>query len=299
MLVELTRPLDLDPHQQAQLELHSFLNVLNVLSGDLLLLHDTLGSQPFEASLEQCYLIGETFQKQPSRAGLLDGFAQLHRQFELDRSAADSALQQLLPEAQQQFDNLLSVMSVLDARYAEMRSREQAAGGWIEFDLLQLEQEFRDFLGAVEKNALGRYHIVKNLARKQPRDYLVYLEFSALEGNKLWMPAVLKDVMRDLLANARKYTEPGGTLQVGLAEGPSSITLGVKDDGRGIPSDQLEQVVEFGFRGRNVAAHETKGAGFGLTKAYWVCRQYGGRMWIESEEGQGTTVRLEIPRRPS
>ena len=70
----------------------------------------------------------------------------------------------------------------------------------------------------------------------------------------------------------------------------------VKDNGRGIPEDQLQQVVEFGFRGRNVAAHETKGAGFGLTKAYWVARHYKGKMWIESAEQAGTTITLEIPR---
>lgn len=296
MQVELTQSLELGPRQQTQLELHSFLNVLNVLSGDLLLFHDTLGREAFATTLEECYRVSEVFQDNPTVAGILEQFESVRQSFTQEEGLLASQFQELQPAAQQQLANLRSVVSVLNMRHTEMGKRLQNQGSWIPFNACELKAEFEAFLGVVEKNALGRYHIVTNVARKEPKDYLVHLEFSAFHGDTLEMPGVLKDVVRDLLANARKYTNPGGTIEVGLCESERVISLVVQDNGRGIPEDQISQVVEFGFRARNVSATETKGAGFGLTKAYTVCRQYGGRMWIDSEEGQGTTVRIEIPR---
>lgn len=296
MRVEVTQDLQLDQRQQTQLDLHSFLNVLNVLSGDLLLFHDTAGSEPFAATLEACYQVSDTFQNDPSIAGVLAQFEKLRQLFGLDCQANQALASSPQEAVKEQWDNLQSVVAVLDIRYAEMKARLQASDGWLTFQLPALRREIEAFLGVVEKNSLGRYHIVTNVACKEPRDYLVHLEFACLNREELVMPGVLKDVLRDLLANARKYTEPGGTIEVGLAETQTCIRLVVKDNGRGIPEDQLQQVVEFGFRGRNVAAHETKGAGFGLTKAYWVARHYRGKMWIESAELAGTTVTLEIPR---
>ena len=109
------------------------------------------------------------------------------------------------------------------------------------------------------------------------------------------MPAVLQDVMRDLILNARKYTNLGGTIIAGLVDDGTNLCFVVNDNGRGIPTDQIEQVVQYGQRARNVQDRETKGGGFGLTKAYYVTKQFGGRMWIESEEDRGTTITISIP----
>jgi len=296
MKVELTQTLELAPRQQTQLELHSFLNVLNVLSGDLLLFHDTLGREAFAATLEECYRVSEVFQENPTVSGILEQFERVRQNFSQEERLLATQVQELKPAVQEQFANLRSVVSVLNMRHAEMSKRLETKGSWIPFNVCKLKDEFEAFLGVVEKNALGRYHIVTNVAKKEPKDYLVHLEFSALRGESLEMPGVLKDVLRDLLANARKYTDPGGTIEVGLCETEGTINLVVQDNGRGIPEDQIPRVIEFGFRARNVSPNETKGAGFGLTKAYTVCRQYGGRMWIDSSEGQGTTVRIEIPK---
>jgi signal transduction histidine kinase len=110
------------------------------------------------------------------------------------------------------------------------------------------------------------------------------------------MPPVLQDVMRDLIANARKYTEPGGEITAGLVDNGKELRFVVADTGRGIPSDEVRQVVEFGKRGSNVDDKETMGGGFGLTKAYLVTRQFGGRIWITSRPGAGTRIAISIPR---
>jgi len=55
-------------------------------------------------------------------------------------------------------------------------------------------------------------------------------------------------------------------------------------------------VVAFGKRASNVDDQATMGGGFGLTKAYLVSRQFGGRMWIDSRPGAGTRITISIPR---
>ena len=110
------------------------------------------------------------------------------------------------------------------------------------------------------------------------------------------LPLVFKDVMRDLLANARKYTAPGGTISVGLHETADVLKFTIQDTGRGIPPGELQTVVHYRKRGSNVADVRTMGGGFGLTKAFLVTKQFGGRFWIRSELGVGTRIRIEIPR---
>jgi signal transduction histidine kinase len=60
---------------------------------------------------------------------------------------------------------------------------------------------------------------------------------------------------------------------------------------------EVERVVEYGRRASNVGNTKTMGGGFGLTKAYLVARQFGGRMWIETELGRGTRVEIALPSR--
>jgi signal transduction histidine kinase len=103
--------------------------------------------------------------------------------------------------------------------------------------------------------------------------------------------------MRDLIANARKYTEPGGRISAGLWDDGNVLRLVVEDTGKGIPEDEMEEVVNFGYRGSNISDKETQGGGFGLTKAYINTRRFGGRMWIRSGNNSGTRITIEVPRK--
>ena len=77
---------------------------------------------------------------------------------------------------------------------------------------------------------------------------------------------------------------------------PDILRVVVRDSGMGIPADELDKVVQFGYRASNVKDKvRTMGGGFGLTKAYKVVKGLGGRMWIESELNKGTSVKFELP----
>ncbi len=110
------------------------------------------------------------------------------------------------------------------------------------------------------------------------------------------MPPVFQDVMRDPMAKARKYTDPGGRISAGLLDDGKNLLLCVEDTGIGIPPADIEKVVELGFRASNVGGKTTMVGGFVLTMAHVVTKQLNGRMWIDSEEGQYTRVTISIPR---
>ena len=199
-------------------------------------------------------------------------------------------------DAKDSVGNLQSVFAILDTRIRELLERVHSPGKWADHDIEQLTANFTNVLAAIEKNAKGRYRIVRNIAEQEQRDYMVNFVIESVDGNSIHMPSVLQDVMRDLIANARKYTEPGGEITAGLVDNGKELRFVVEDSGRGIPADEIQQVVEFGRRGSNVADKATMGGGFGLTKAYLMTRRFGGRMWIDSDPGAGTRITIGIPR---
>ena len=81
-----------------------------------------------------------------------------------------------------------------------------------------------------------------------------------------------------------------------LIENEIFLRFVVEDTGIGIPKDELESVVDLGFRASNLNGKKTYGGGFGLTKAYYVTKKYNGRFWIDSEVGKGTKIVIEIPK---
>ena len=100
----------------------------------------------------------------------------------------------------------------------------------------------------------------------------------------------LKQVVYNLLSNALRFTKPGGNIILGARPAPSGgVTIWVKDDGVGIPSDRQPQVFESFKSSRG-------GAGLGLALVQRFVEQHGGWVELESEEGQGTHVTFYMPR---
>lgn len=150
---------------------------------------------------------------------------------------------------------------------------------------------------AIERNSHGAYRIVNNIAEHEAVDCFVNFEIGSVLGDHLHMPAVFQDVTRDLIANARKYTPPGGSILADLFYGATVLRFTVSDTGVGMAPGEIANPVQLGRRGSNVADRPTRGGGFGLTKAYHVTRRFDGRMWIESEgtPGRGSQIRIELP----
>ena len=107
----------------------------------------------------------------------------------------------------------------------------------------------------------------------------------------------LKQVILNLVGNAIKYTPEGGEVLVGLSKTESQAKLVVSDTGPGIPAEDLPHVFERFYRGEKsrTRSKDGKGFGLGLSIAYWIVRNHGGRIEVDSKEGQGTTFCVWLP----
>lgn len=290
----------LKPNEQSLLAMHSLLNIFNVLRGELCLIGlQTCGNDALlKGSLTAC---------DKMIADLSDPVASLATARATDQHArailaeVDAVLgahpdARKNPEIVESLANLDSVFSILRVRARELLARAQLRDRWVEFSVETVRRDFEGVFAAFERNSHGRFRIIYNAAVQQAQDYYVDFKVESIAGDRLWMPPVFKDVMRDLVANARKYTAPGGHITFAVHESVEELRFLVEDTGRGIPEAEITSVVQFGRRASNVGDVRTMGGGFGLTKAVFVTKQFGGRLWIASAVGQGTRIRIHLPR---
>lgn len=105
----------------------------------------------------------------------------------------------------------------------------------------------------------------------------------------------MKRVLNNLISNAIKYAKPSTAVVIGhqRVEGKHLITI--TDHGIGIPKDEQEKVFAGFYRATNAVAHEASGTGMGLYMSRNTVEQHGGKLWLVSEEGKGTTVYIQLP----
>jgi len=103
-----------------------------------------------------------------------------------------------------------------------------------------------------------------------------------------------KQVVVNLLSNAVKFTPDGGHVDVAAYRSGAQVAVTVRDDGPGIASEEREKIFEAFQQGRRGAAKE-EGTGLGLTLCRRIVALMGGRMWLESEVGVGSTFGFAIP----
>ncbi len=297
--LEITSIPPLSPGEASLVDLHSLLNVLNVLYGELYVLGDTLDANAVLApALDRCDTIRDDLISPAAALRHAEAITEHARSIRTAIDAARRARPDAAnsPEVLEAVGNIESVFAVLEVRARELLARAQAPTEWVQMGIEELRTDFQQVFAAIERNSHGRYRIIYNLAQQEPADYYVDFTLESDNGRYIALPLLFKDVMRDLMANARKYTPLGGTISAGLYETADRLKFTVQDTGCGIPPDELATVVHYGRRGSNVGHVRTMGGGFGLTKAFLVTKQFGGRFWIRSALGVGTRIRIEIPR---
>jgi len=105
-------------------------------------------------------------------------------------------------------------------------------------------------------------------------------------------PAMIGRVIANLLDNAIAYTDTGGTISVGLSETDSAILVSIADTGRGIPEDKLPYIFDAFYR----ISRDSKGSGLGLFIVKTIIDAHGGRIWVESIPGKGSTFSITLPK---
>jgi signal transduction histidine kinase len=106
----------------------------------------------------------------------------------------------------------------------------------------------------------------------------------------------LKQVLINLVSNAIKYTPQGGDVYLSLGRVGDNARLIVRDTGPGIPSQDLPHIFERFYRAeKSRSRSKVGGFGLGLSIAYWIVTNHGGRIEVNSAEGKGTTFCIFLP----
>jgi K+-sensing histidine kinase KdpD len=117
-------------------------------------------------------------------------------------------------------------------------------------------------------------------------------DFPTVEADPRW----IKQVFRNIIDNAVKYSPEGGLIVVKGEVRQADVVVSVADQGIGISPENLIPLFEKYFRVRSTTSLHISGTGLGLPIARAIIEAHGGRIWVESKVGEGTTVLFSLPR---
>ncbi len=106
----------------------------------------------------------------------------------------------------------------------------------------------------------------------------------------------IKQVIRNILDNAIKYSPEGGLVVIRGQVRPRDVVISISDQGVGISPEDLIPLFEKYFRVKSPTGYHVAGTGLGLPVARAIVEAHGGRIWAESKVGQGTTLYFSLPR---
>jgi K+-sensing histidine kinase KdpD len=161
----------------------------------------------------------------------------------------------------------------------------------LEAGQLTLSLQPTDLRQLVQRTVTAFSPLVKNKGQVMELDLPDGLEPMMLDRHRV------EQVLTNLISNAHRFAGKGGHIGVALVSEDDHLRLIVSDDGPGIPSDELEKIFDKFYvvtDGRGLA-----GVGLGLYIARQLVELHGGRIWAESEPGQGSTFHVTIPKEPS
>jgi signal transduction histidine kinase len=107
-------------------------------------------------------------------------------------------------------------------------------------------------------------------------------------------PELLQQALGNLIDNAIKFTEPGGHVRVTAWCAAGQVGVTVRDSGLGVSAAARAHLFERFYRAPGGAT--SRGSGLGLAICREIATAHGGRVWVQSEEGHGSTFTLALPR---
>ncbi|PLT29530.1 cell wall metabolism sensor histidine kinase WalK [Peribacillus deserti] len=105
----------------------------------------------------------------------------------------------------------------------------------------------------------------------------------------------ITQIIDNIISNALKYSPEGGKIRFRVRELDNEIEVSIKDQGMGIPKDNVVKVFERFYRVDRARSRKLGGTGLGLAIAKEMVTAHNGRIWAESEEGKGTAIFFTLP----
>ena len=113
-------------------------------------------------------------------------------------------------------------------------------------------------------------------------------------------PRRVNQVLSNLISNAIKFTGENGEMEIGaVLVDASQVKVWVRDKGAGISPDEIGQLFQKYRQGGNAKCSSEKGTGLGLVICKMIVEAHGGKIWVESQLGRGTTFFFSLPTTPA
>jgi signal transduction histidine kinase len=103
-------------------------------------------------------------------------------------------------------------------------------------------------------------------------------------------------VLENLVENAIKFSRAGGRITIEVREGETEHEVVVSDEGKGIEPENLDRIFGKFFQAADSATREQGGTGLGLAICKGIVEAHGGRIWVESVVGRGSSFHFTLPR---
>jgi signal transduction histidine kinase len=163
----------------------------------------------------------------------------------------------------------------------------------IESGKLELELSNTDLVRLIERN------VVLNSAMASKKQIELHFEHDDYVPNVQIDTSKIEQVLNNLITNALKFSSSGSVIKVNLVRTDNEVILSVKDQGQGIPSDDLDKLFKPFQRTSVKTTGGEESTGLGLAIVRKIVLGHKGRVWVESEVGSGTTFYVALPLNPA
>jgi signal transduction histidine kinase len=201
---------------------------------------------------------------------------------------------------------LSAILGFSDLLLADCRADQQSALGHISAGGKRLLRTLENLieLSRIDERQLQPQEIdltrllrqLADAAQPEAAEQQIALAFAAVPALLVSAdPAALRRILDNLIANAIKFTDAGGSIDVTVAATPDGVTATVRDTGIGMPREVLDALGTPFFQGDSSATRRYEGMGTGLALSMRLAGALSARLVFESAPGQGTTVHLRLP----
>jgi signal transduction histidine kinase len=109
---------------------------------------------------------------------------------------------------------------------------------------------------------------------------------------------LMKKVLSNLISNAVKYSNDNGDIFIEIEGIDNALNIVIEDKGIGIPKEHIPHIFERFYMGDTSLTRDRDKLGFGLPIARTIVERHGGKIWVESELGRGSTFYFTLPKNP-
>jgi signal transduction histidine kinase len=145
-----------------------------------------------------------------------------------------------------------------------------------------------------------RMVVARNVALLMPNaeQKQITLRNSVQEQTAIYADFNMVDtVVRNLISNALKFTEAGGTVEISATPDNDVVEISVSDTGVGIGKEHISKPFRIDTKYKRLGTAREKGTGLGLILCKEFVEKNGGRIWVESEVGKGSVFRFTLPKK--